>query len=123
MDRSTQQVTSEQGCTDWLADALAFLPTLGLRSSMVKAATDFLARLCETPSIPRPYIYPTPSGGVQFEWESDEQYFEMELVSDRVAVYLYRDDAAGVEEEGDVCRADMVARTAKYLKRFRLKNQ
>lgn len=66
------------------------------------AARGLLECLCENADLPKPHVNPTPSGGVQFEWEVGPRYFELEVVAERAATYLYCDDAAGVEETGDV---------------------
>jgi hypothetical protein len=71
-------------------------------SNKLEAAWGLLVCLCQNTDLPKPYVNPTRSGGVQFEWEVGHRYFELEVVSERAATYLYCDDAAHVEETGDV---------------------
>jgi|GEM_PF-2718402 len=47
-----------------------------------------------------PHVHPTPSGGIQFEWEESERYIELEIVSPNTIEYYWRDDVARKEEEG-----------------------
>lgn len=68
----------------------------------VEAGRELLDCLARASEIPKPFVNPTPSGGVQFEWESGDRYFELEVVSEREAVYLYCDGAAHTEETGRV---------------------
>ena len=68
----------------------------------VDAAWGLLLCLSKDESLPRPYVNPTRNGGVQFEWESGGRYFELEVVAERAATYLYRDDDTSVEQSGDV---------------------
>jgi hypothetical protein len=50
----------------------------------------------------KPYVNPTRNGGVQFEWEKGQRYFEIEIVDKGAATYLYCDDDAHVEEKGSI---------------------
>lgn len=49
--------------------------------SIVTGALALLQCLVGDARVPKPHINPTPSGGVQFEWERGDRYFEIELVS------------------------------------------
>ncbi|MCR4413234.1 MAG: hypothetical protein NUV77_12520 [Thermoguttaceae bacterium] len=69
---------------------------------VVDSAEQLLKCLCAAGALPRPHVNPTPAGGVQFEWQSASRYFEIEVVAERAAQYLYCDDAAGVEKVGEV---------------------
>lgn len=66
------------------------------------AGWGLLLCLCNKTNLPKPHVNPTRNGGVQFEWESGERYFELEIVAERAATYLYCDDAAHVEETGNI---------------------
>jgi len=68
----------------------------------VEAAAGLLFCLCQNTDLPKPHVNPTRNGGVQFEWEVGERYFEIEVVAERAATYLYCDDAAHMEETGDI---------------------
>jgi hypothetical protein len=54
---------------------------------------------------------------VQFEWEAGPRYFEIELVAERAAVYLFCDDQAAVEESGEVFEEDSLAPVLRYVQR------
>jgi len=69
---------------------------------LVWGAQSLIECLAQAPGLPQPHVNPTPSGGVQFEWEVGDRYFEVEIVAGRAATYLYCDDAAGVEETGNI---------------------
>lgn len=66
---------------------------------------------------PKPHVNPTPDGGVQFDWEEGQRYFEIFLVGERAATYLFRDDNAGVEETGEVFDDDPLNRLVGYVRR------
>lgn len=67
---------------------------------VVDAAESLLGRLVGRGVTSRPHVNPTPSGGVQFEWESGSRYFEVELTSDRSLSWFYQDEELGLEENG-----------------------
>jgi hypothetical protein len=69
---------------------------------LIEAGWGLLLCLCEAGGLPKPHVNPTRNGGVQFEWEAGDRYFELEVVAERAAKYLYCDDAAGVEKCGEV---------------------
>jgi hypothetical protein len=68
----------------------------------LEAAWGLLFCLCANTDLPKPYVNPTRNGGVQFEWEAGERYFEIEVVAERAATYLYCDHAAKVEETDSI---------------------
>jgi hypothetical protein len=81
------------------------------------SAWDLLACLCGVSDFPKPHVNPTPDGGVQFDWEEGRRYFEIVLVGERAATYLFRDDEAGVEETGEVFDDDTLNRLVGYVRR------
>jgi len=81
----------------------------------VKAAWELLNCLCDATDMPRPHVNPTRSGGVQFEWEVGNRYFELEVVGERAATYLYCDDAAKVEETGDLFEGESLESVLGYI--------
>lgn len=83
----------------------------------LKAARDLLLCLCKDTNLPKPYVNPTPSGGVQLEWEAGERYFELEIVAERAAIYLYCDDDAHVEETGDVFEEESLESVLAYIRK------
>jgi hypothetical protein len=70
------------------------------------AALSLLTTLCHARGLRKPHVNPTPCGGVQFEWENGSRYFEIEVVSETVATFLYRDDELGIEDEGEIFEGD-----------------
>jgi hypothetical protein len=69
-------------------------------SEIVDAAMTLLESLHSTGLVPKPHIYPTRSGGVQFEWENGARYFEIEIVSSTVAELFYSDAVSHVQNPG-----------------------
>ena len=59
---------------------------------------------------------PTPAGGVQFEWEAGQRYFEIEIVGERAAECLYCDDAAHVEETGNLFEEESLEQVVAYIR-------
>ena len=69
---------------------------------LVQTASDLLARLAQLPWLPRPYIDPTPSGGVQFEWDRGDRSFEIAIVAENLVTFLYEDLSSKESIEGDL---------------------
>lgn len=84
--------------------------------NLIEAGAGLLRCLCEAEGLPKPYVNPTPSGGVQFEWESGDRYFELEVLAERAAGYLYRDDSAGAEEEGEIFEMESLEPIIQYIR-------
>ena len=116
--------------SSWLADvekqlkAIISLPngwdSYGAPSpdvSLLKGAWNLIQCLSEVPGVPKPHVNPTRNGGVQFEWEAGDRYFELEVVAERAATYLYCDDAAGVEETGNVFEQESLESVLGYIRR------
>ena len=76
----------------------------------IHGAMSLLLSLCDDPDLPQPHIHPTRSGGVQFEWESGDRYFEIEVHGERAATYVYSDDATGEETSGTILMSGQVQR-------------
>ena len=60
-------------------------------------------------SLAKPEINPTPSGGVQFHWESGPRYFEIELVDHHSARFYFVDRTGKTETGGDLHVGDSLA--------------
>ncbi|MEE8450332.1 MAG: hypothetical protein V3R99_00405 [Thermoguttaceae bacterium] len=86
-------------------------------TNKLEAGRGLLGCLCEYAGLPRPHVNPTRDGGVQFEWEAGDRYFELEVVAERAATYLYCDDAAGVEETGNVFEDESLEPVLGYIRR------
>ena len=83
----------------------------------VAAAARLLVCLGEGADLPKPHINPTRSGGVQFEWEIGDRYFELEVMSQDEAAYLFCDDAAHVEETGSLFGNQSLDAVLDYLQK------
>ena len=106
---------------DWLPlvekqlDAIALLPA-GWDSNgapspdihLVESARSLIKCLAQLGAVSKPHVNPTPSGGVQFEWEIDDRYFELEVVAEHAAAYFCRDGAARVAVECDFLFAEVL---------------
>lgn len=77
-----------------------------------------LRSLCDAGAVPRPHVNPTRTGGIQFEWEEESRYFEIEIIDKTTAVYFYRDDAMALEEEGELSVNGPLDGVLKYIQRF-----
>lgn len=105
-------------------DAIASL-TLGWDSygapgpdiRLVAAAQGLIECLAQVADVPKPHVNPTRSGGVQFEWEAGDRYFELEVVDERVATYLYCDEVACVEDTGKVREQESLEPVLAYIRR------
>jgi hypothetical protein len=67
--------------------------------------------------LPKPHINPTRDGGVQFDWEEGPRYFEIEVQGAGEASYLWRDDAAAVEEEGTISEGKPLDAVLQFVQR------
>ncbi len=76
-----------------------------------------LVCLCQARDLPKPHINPTPSGGVQLDWEEEHLYFEVEVVSESAATYLWVNDVAGVEETGTISEGDPLDAIIQFVRR------
>ena len=74
--------------------------------AVLQGAVNLLTSLYESGRVPKPHIYPTRSGGVQFEWENGPRYFEIELISESKANFFYSDAAAKLETSGTIREGD-----------------
>jgi hypothetical protein len=86
-------------------------------AQILKSAHGLIRALSCVEGVSKPHINPTPDGGIQFEWESRSKYFEVEVVAERAARFLFRDDDLGIEEEGNVFVGESLATIAVYILR------
>lgn len=76
---------------------------------IVRSARALLAALVQASDrIPKPRINPTPTGGVQFDWERGARYCEIELVDPRNAQFYFVDHEAKTECNGRLRAGDYV---------------
>jgi hypothetical protein len=61
----------------------------------VEAAREFLRSLAAVKPTPQPYVSPTPTGGVFFQWQSGKHDLEIEVVSESTVEYLHVDTDTG----------------------------
>ena len=115
---------------DWLAEAAGQLSAIQNlsdgwdshgaarpRVQVVRNAASLLTSLVSAADIPKPHINPTPSGGVQFDWEAGGRYFEIELIDPYVAHYYYQDRDAAEESEGTIYSGELLLELLEYLRR------
>jgi hypothetical protein len=67
-------------------------------------------------TLAKPQVHPTPSGGVQFHWESGQRYFEIEIVQPLLAHFYFVDPATRTETEGDVHVGDSLEEVLHYAR-------
>ena len=84
---------------------------------LVSSARGLIECLAPVADLPQPHVNPTRNGGVQFEWESGERYFELEVTAERAAEYLYCDDAAHVEEAGNLFEGESLQDVLAFIRR------
>lgn len=85
--------------------------------NVVKSALALLEKLYGAADIPKPHINPTPSGGVQLDWESEGRYFEIELIDPRIAEYYYQDRDARVESVGTIYYGEPLLELLEFVRR------
>ncbi|HUY36910.1 MAG TPA: hypothetical protein VMV69_29595 [Pirellulales bacterium] len=69
------------------------------------------------PSLPKPRIDPTPSGGIQFAWQSASRYFEIELIDPLTTQFYFVDRAAREEMEGELRAGESLSEVVRYVRR------
>ncbi len=112
----------------WLPTALAALGVIAKLSAnwdsyqsdpptpeIIETAKQLLTDLAKDPKLPRPYVNPTRSGGVQIEWEHGQRYFEVEVHTHLGAHLLYSGD--GVEEKSCYMQGDRLDTIIEYIHR------
>jgi len=83
---------------------------------LVVAARRLIESLARVPDLPQPYVNPTRNGAVQFEWEAAPRYFELEIVAERAAEYLYSDDVAREEQTGGLREGESLQQVVAYIR-------
>lgn len=133
-DNSTNYTVTESRSASpvvsWLPDVLTQLQVIGDLPdgwdsydapspdiNKLNAALGLLLCLSEDANVPKPYVNPTPIGSVQFEWEDGERYFELEIVAERAATYLYCDKGSHVEETGDLFEDESLESILTYIRK------
>jgi hypothetical protein len=61
-----------------------------IRQGCICNAVSLLGALVE-PDTPEPYVFPTPDGGIQFEWHTKKIDLEIEFVSQSKVIVLFTD--------------------------------
>ena len=75
-----------------------------IEAPIVESARGLLVTLAERFDLPRPFIAPTPNGGILLEWRTGSRELEVELVSRDAASYVFSDEHTGQECEGAIFR-------------------
>jgi hypothetical protein len=85
---------------------------------IIDDAEHLLTRLCrESPGLSAPHVYPTRSGGVQFEWELRDRYFEIE-VAEEAAHFFFQDEPEGFEQSGTIQAEESLDELLSCLKKM-----
>jgi hypothetical protein len=74
-----------------------------------------LACLASSTAIPEPYVCPTRSGGVQFEWERGSRYFEVEVVGRFAAEYYFSDTDERSVATGEVFDGELLDPIVEFI--------
>ncbi len=82
---------------------------------LVASARSLIQCLARVPDLPQPHVNPTRNGGVQFEWEAGERYFELEIVAGGKATYYWRDRSNADQNEGMVFEGDPLNAVLEYV--------
>jgi hypothetical protein len=92
-----------------LAPSIAAIGTAGV----------LLAELCKATSWcpPKPHVNPTPDGGIQFEWEEGQRYFEIHVMGFDTITYYYVDEAIAIEQSGIVTATIPLQHVVDYIRR------
>lgn len=69
---------------------------------LLVSGLNMLRCLSESGHVSKPHICLTSAGGMQFEWENDDRYFEIEIVGNFAATYTYSDPAERFMKSGEV---------------------
>lgn len=86
--------------------------------SIVGSGRSLLRTLAQADTrLSRPHICPTPSGGVQFQWESEPRSFEVELVDPLTANYYFVDRHAREEVDGAFRCGGLVDELIRFIRR------
>ena len=96
----------------WDGDGAALPDNVALET-----AWSLLVSLCTAADLPKPHVNPTRAGGVQFEWDGGDRYFEIEIDTHRVINYFFRDDQRRNEESGDIAIGQPLDRLIAYIQR------
>jgi len=82
---------------------------------LVASAQGLIECLAQVADLPQPHVNPTRNGGVQFEWEAGDRYFELEVVAERAATYYWRDHSKAEQKEGTVFEGDPLDTVLDYV--------
>jgi hypothetical protein len=115
LDRALHLTKVGASLSPWLIDVLEQIVSFGAlpenwdsygadapRPDLLWGARTLICSLARGGFDTRPYVYPTRSGGVQFEWEQGSRYLEIEVVGEFAATYHYSDSAARTMTSGEV---------------------
>ena len=93
----SRQLDSMRHLEDGWADGISYFPNRGKCETRAPshAGLDWLAGALNSrypKDLPRPYLYPTPEGGVQAEWSLGVQEISLEIDLETHASYWHRSD-------------------------------
>ena len=83
---------------------------------LTASAGNLIECLARTADLPQPHVNPTRNGGVQFEWEAGDRYFELEVVAEGEAAYYWRDHSKADQQEGTVFVGERLDRIRDFIR-------
>jgi hypothetical protein len=83
---------------------------------LLAAGADLLSGIATATWVPKPRIVATRSGGIQFEWESGSRYFEIDVVAERAAEFLFQDVAGGTERVGVLFEEESLEPVLRFIR-------
>lgn len=89
------------------------------RRECVRAAAELLHAFVSLGITRHPYIYPTRSGGVQFEWEQGSKYLEIEVLDGHSAAFYYEGTDARIGQEQEFGLDSLPADLLNQLRLFK----
>jgi hypothetical protein len=87
------------------------------RRDILEGAKSLISCIAESGVPSQPLVYPTRSGGIQFEWEKGSRYFEIDVVSKSAATFHYSDAAKKEMRSGEVFEKEFLDDVLSYLRK------
>jgi hypothetical protein len=87
------------------------------RRDILDGAKSLIHCIAESGVPSQPLVYPTRSGGVQFEWENGSRYFEIDVVSKSAATFHYSDAAQKEMRSGEIFERESLDDVLGYIRR------
>ena len=86
-------------------------------AAIIDSGSRLLLAIAQEKGVPKPHVVPTNSGGVQFEWESGQRYFEIKIVDPFTVHFLFEDREARESVEDAMNIDDHLEELIAYIRR------